>query len=618
MSKEQIVFQTGLPDEAQSHPPQDLEAAARESQKFLDENAPNLGALFGLRHISITFGDGWATNLETGEVTADPKFFIERGYTPEMSAYAISHEVAAHLREVQFAPELTRETIAFLGDKDPQLRQAKSILHNILSDIAGNNLIHSVLPTMEDVAAALYGEKLFPEDDYTATPKHLQFLYKVMRSEMIPGSTTAVSEEVDELIDSLRDYNGSGDIIAYSTQVAKSRRVAMPNHEKFDIWTKVIYPEWIKLYHQDEQDPQFQQGRSDAGDEGSASGTDAKSSPSEGGEAGSETKSKPDFTEFYDDYFESKHPEPLDHEEIDKLKEASERIGQEQSDPSTILEKQIREETGHGLAEKRIYDAEVLKWQSEIAELRKIFASIINERVGQKRQLRGSHIDGALLNPDTLVQTYIDVTTGHLEPPAFSDYEKTDAERHLTGKTDYVFVFDRSGSMSGANSESAASSVVICLEALAGMQRDIADAERENNTKTDLEINTALYTFNHEIDQPKQLSGGLSPKERLDCYSLVNNPDGGNADSHALAEVEKMKKKPSHKQILIVVSDGLADDPTASRASVERLRKDGWQVYGVSIGSDAAVELYKPDSQRIDDPTQLPKMIKTLLERTIG
>ena len=166
-------------------------------------------------------------------------------------------------------------------------------------------------------------------------------------------------------------------------------------------------------------------------------------------------------------------------------------------------------------------------------------------------------------------------------------------------------------------SEAAAASLVICLEALAGMERDIKQAEAEHNVEVDLSIRTALYTFNDEIDRPKALSSGLSDKERLDSYALVSRPDGENADSHALAAVEKLPAEPDRKQILIVVSDGQADDKAASRASVLRLRQQGWHVYGVSIASPDAVQLYAPDSQRIDDPAQLPAMLQSLIERTL-
>lgn len=617
------------PNTVASLTPEELAAAKERFETFLGDNASHLGAMFGLRHLSVEVGDHWATNLKTGEVTASLHDYLTRGYSPEMAAHDICHEVAAHLREVEFDPALTREVKAFLDEPThPQLRKATGIFHNIFSDIAGNNLVYAALPQMREVAGELYSQLLFKEDDLQAIPRHLQFLYKTMRTEMIPGSDTAVLPEVDAMIAEFRDYRGMGDLIAYSTQVAKSRTQAMPNREKFDIWTKVIYPRWLELFTADQQDPQFQQ-QPQSGD----SGADGEPSEQQAGEpsASQPQPGQPDFSPYHDDYSENKHPEPIDHDELDKLKEAvaqqqsqeardkrrQEREAADSANPEKQLDAKIRRETGHSLAEKRRYDGEIIAWSDQITQLRDVFRSIINERIAYTRRLRGNHTEGALLNPDTLVQAFIDVQTHHPEPPAYADYEKHEAERRLTGKTDYVLVFDRSGSMSGERAKAAASSLVICLEALALMERDIKAAEAEHNIDVDLDIRTAVYTFNDEIHCTKPLSPGLSDKERYDSYGLVSQPGGNNADSHALAEIEKIPIEPDRKQILIVISDGKADDKIASRASVERLRKDGWHVYGVSIGSEDAVQLYAPDSERIDDPAGLPAMLQRLIERTL-
>ena len=630
--------------------PEELAAAIAECERFLGENASHLGALFGLRHFSIRIGKGWTTTLETGEVTADPSFFIEKGYTPQMAAYAILHEVAAHLREVEFAPALTREVKAFLGgedleQKDTQLLKARSIFHDILSDAAGNQLIHATLPAMKHVATDLYSQKLFARGELSDIPRHLQFLYKTMRTEMIPGAETTALPEVDALISELRDYRGRGDLIAYSTQVAKSRTEAMSPKEKFDIWTKVIYPRWLELYETDKADPNFQKQSQQAGEGGGEQAGQQPSQQSGDEQQGSNTLpgqpqpgkqagGQPDFSDYYQHYHEELHPEPIDHAAMDKLQESiqkqqaqeardkrrEEREAADRANPTKQLDAQIRRETGHSLADKQAYDRKIMRWHREISQLRDVFRSILNDRITHARRLRGNHAEGALLNPDTLTQTYIDVTTNHPQPPAFADYEHHETERRITGKTDYVFVFDRSSSMSGERSKAAAATLVICLEALAGMERDIRAAEAEHNLNVDLDIRTALYTFNKTLTQPKQLSSGLSDQERFDSYGSVTQPTGGTTHSLALQHIETYPVEPDRQRIIIVVTDGepnsKKDIPT-TRESIGRLRAKGWHIYGVSIGSDAAVQLYAPDSQRIDDPAELPATVQSLIERTL-
>lgn len=578
--------------------------------RFLEENAGHLGKIFGI-DVGITVGRGWATDLETGDVTADPRFFIEKGYTPDMAAYATMHEVAAHLREIIREPTLTREVIGFVRQG-----KAQSIFHNIFSDVAGNNFIHATLPATKETAKELYEQKLFRETDFTDTgslqPRHLQFLYKIIRQEMIEDSDTAVFPEVDQLIDEFRNFQGTGDLIKYSTAVATGEREDMPAKERFDIWTKVIYPKYLELLAMDKQDERFQKSPGGQGD-----GTPSKD--------GDQQEGQPDFSDAYTDYAENRHPEPMDDDQHKQIHRAAQKRRREQEreergarDPMKRLDAQIQAETGHSLQELKKYQAEIERWRDQIQEMRDIYKLIINERITTKRRLQGGYSEGVMLSPETLSQTFIDVRSGVSEPAAFMNYEHGRAERTLTGKTDWVFVFDRSGSMQEDERYKAASAAaVISLEGLAAMQRDIKSAEQESGAELDLDIRTALYTFNGEVECPKSLSRTLTEKQRLDTYAKVSQPNGGNADSVVLKIVEGLTIESDRRKVLVVVSDGEADDTDASLASVKRLRKNGWLVFGVAIGSEAAEKLYAPDSQRVDDPTHLPDAIKKLIEANL-
>lgn len=598
-----------------------VESAAR-IDDFLQHEAPVVGRLMGVHNLNIRVGDGWATNLETGEVTIDPRFFLEQGYSIDMTTYACLHEVSAHLREVLTEPELTSKVKKFVQRGEPE-----GIFHNILSDIAGNNRTHAVLPRMAQVAESLYSEKLFKASDYTDTPRHLQFLYKIIRQEMIPDSETTVNPEVDEMLNEFRNFYDTGqDMLKYSTQVAKSPTEMMSGEEKFKIWTEVIYPRWQDLLEQDRQDPKFQQSPSD-GESGQDQSGEPGDQPTEQQPAGG----TPDFSQYYEQYKNEHHSEPMteaEHEAIekaaaDKAAEAKKQQRQEarqkrqEANPSFHHDAQMRQETGHGLAEKKRYDNEINTWQDAINELRDVYRSLLDEHVGARRRLRGGHAEGAILTPDRLAQTVVDIANGVSEPKAFSDYERRISQRELTGRSDYVFIFDRSGSMRGEKSEAAASSAVICMEALAGMQRDIETIQNDIGAEIDVDVRTAIYTFDNEINNPKPLSHGLSLKERLDTYSEVRNPGGANADSHALQMICELPPEQDRSRILVVVSDGEADNPSLARTKIEQLRREGWKVYGISIGSDAAVQLYAPHSQRVDDPSLLPDLMKQLIQETL-
>lgn len=255
----------------------EAEQARAKAASFIEQNADTLALLVGVRGLDIKVGKGWTTNLKTGEVTVDPSFFISEGYRPEWVVYGTLHELTAHLRELITEPQLSAEVRRFGGQSG-----ANAIFHKILSDIAGNREIHGRLPSMEAVGRSAYEERLFPGNDYRTKnngmapeganhvemgrpiPRHLQFLYKMIRQEMIPGSETTVLPEVDEAIASLRDWKESGrDVIKMATDPARSPR------ERYEMMLALIHPAYLSLLEQDKQDPDFDKsgGQSDQGGE---------------------------------------------------------------------------------------------------------------------------------------------------------------------------------------------------------------------------------------------------------------------------------------------------------------------------------------------------------------
>jgi uncharacterized protein YegL len=251
--------------------PSDKEVLIERAREFIEQDVDSLGLLMGVSGISVTVGDGWSTNIKTGAVTVDPSFFVEEGYRPEWCSYAIMHEISAHLRELITDPDMSVKIQDFVGES-----RSKHLFHNIMSDIAGNKRIHSMLPAQANVAEQVYSEKLFAESDFRELPRHLQLMYKIIRQEMIPGSDTAVLPEVDEAIARLRHFGeGDVDIIEFSTRVNKTRTKAMEPGVKLNLWINHIYPEFEKLREQDIADPIQNQDNNEQGEgEGQGQGQD--------------------------------------------------------------------------------------------------------------------------------------------------------------------------------------------------------------------------------------------------------------------------------------------------------------------------------------------------------
>jgi hypothetical protein len=643
---EQVIQPLEQPPDPASLTPEEITTEMQKAEAFLTGTAPHMGKLFGVGDLNIKVarleeGAGMASDPTTGDLLVDPTFWFRAGYkSSDAVVYGIFHEPAAHIKIIVNEPALNERIKAF-----ERKGKEHAVFNNIFEDIAGNNLIHAALPRMRGVAAQLYSERLTPSNDLREMPRHMQFLTKILRQEMIPDSETAVLPEVDTAIAELRDYQGQGDLIKYSTAVAKSAHQAMPATERFEMWTNLVYPVYEKLIEQDMQDPQFDNQQDQTGGEGEEGENQNQEQDSSDGQQGdseqkgdkqnSQGQASPEqrFGEYYQ-AVEDSHLEPMSEEDMNQLVERAteQQEWAEAKSPAKVLSEQekrldekLRGETGHSLQEQRRYDADIIRWQPTIQEMRDVFQQVISQQVAQKRGLsRRTFPEGAVLDPDRLVQTVIDVRNNVPDPEAFKDYESKRGETNIVGKTDYVFMLDVSSSMQGTKAKSAAGSVVIGLEGLAAMQRDIEEAEATHKLDLDLDIRTAILTFGDEASVVKALSTKVSPKERLDAYDAVSNPRGGTTqDFLALEEIGSWAAEPDRRRIVIAVSDGGSNDgqrdtsPRARRA-IDRLRGQGWFVYGISIGSDEAERLYSPTARRVDDPSKLPETIHSFIEATIS
>ena len=613
---------------------EERQAALDKAASFLRDQIPALCQLTGMG-VNVAVGKDWSTDLKTGSFTIDPSFFIEKGYSADHCVFATLHELMAHVRDVKHDPVFAARQRAFImGSKNPQERQARQIFNNILTDVHGNKQIMNMLPAMREVGADLYDNRLFPTErdsepvDYTKEPMHLQFLYKIIRQEMIPGSETPVRQEVDEAIDQLRNFQGGQiDLISFLTDpnARDSNGKRLSGSDRFDYWLTQIWPQYEKLIERDKQEVQNSQQQN------GSQQTDSDTNKRQNSNSSQSRNSDNPFTDAYANYFDNKHPEPLSPEEHEKIHDAIDKAAQEKRHETMTPEqrerarqreadRRYREQTGHSLSEKHQYDAEVQRLHKQINEMRQVFQSVLNEVVATRRGLsRRAHQDGDVLDPNRLAQTVTDIRSG-VAPEAFQRYEAIRGRTELSCKTDYFFVFDCSDSMAGKSAQSAASCAVIMLEGLASMERDIRKLEKEQNIDlSDLSVRTALYTFGSSSVCHKPLSSSLNDKQRLDTYAAITAADaGGTADYLALQKIAGLRRDHDRQRIIIVVTDGESNDRNAAYAAINQLRRDqNTVIYGVSIGSTAAEQLYAPNAKLIDDPKDLPNILQSFIETTI-
>jgi hypothetical protein len=164
--------------------------------------------------------------------------------------------------------------------------------------------------------------------------------------------------------------------------------------------------------------------------------------------------------------------------------------------------------------------------------------------------------------------------------------------------------------MEGARAEVAASSAVICLEALSAIQNDIEEMSHQANIEIDVDIRTAIYTFTGEFKNPKPLSTGLNEIQRLDTYTEILAAEGDSTSNAFLGGINQLPASPERHQVLIVVTDGAFHED----GKIAELRRKGWRVFGLSIQSDAAVEMFAPGGRLINNPAELPQAMTDLIK----
>lgn len=278
--------------------------------------------------------------------------------------------------------------------------------------------------------------------------------------------------------------------------------------------------------------------------------------------------------------------------------------------------------SGGGLAAAD-YRSRASELAAAVERMREVWARVIAERVARVRTIgRRAVPEGETLDQQSLASALAEARAGVQRPAAFLRRESRPRRTRRAGSTDYVLLVDRSASMQGRPAAAAADAALVMLEALAGVERDIAHAEERQGIELDLDIRTGLVLFDAEAELVKPLSRGLDDAVRLRMVAGIRSPRGSTNDGAALrlaAEQLGLLGEPAgdgreRRRVVIVVSDGGSNDEAASARELRRLRSAGAGVHGIGIGSDEVVRRYAPSSRRVDDPRDIAEAIQQLVE----
>ncbi len=187
-----------------------MERAARffsENEGAIRDYAQQAGLIFER-------GDHWSIDVLTGRGTFDPKFFIKRG-----------------LQRLRVCgPPVTRSSISVIGKRSgslckPFARTEKErrldLLYRYLNNIMANREENRRFPAHRETMEYLYEDKLFPRINYVNSPRHLQFIYALLRETALPREELTLSPEVRAAIEKLKDIDGEGPTLFFLRPIRK-------------------------------------------------------------------------------------------------------------------------------------------------------------------------------------------------------------------------------------------------------------------------------------------------------------------------------------------------------------------------------------------------------------
>lgn len=559
--------------------------------------------------LNFRVGKGWSIEMKTGQATYDPNFFIEKGYSQAESMWAICHEIE-HFRDWRKNPEAYANLFSKINSK-----KRLHVLYNCIDDIMVNRNVDNRFPAHKKTKEYLYQQKLFPGDDYTSRPKHLQFAYSLLREKMLPNEILKLENEVREELEKLKNIDGQGTDLL--------NLVSDPNAnpaDRFEIIRDYIEPIYEKFFQEDLEEKKNKEGKGGDG-------------------ANGEKKAEDYFSDEYND-FDSKSPEAISFEDIKDAidKEVKRQKEEKQKSPEQIAKEQFEKEHGVSVRAVENYRRNYDKIEKYISSLREVFERIISRRKEIRRRLKERTDQGVILDPSLISQAYIDAESGVLDSRTQLKVRKQEFDENKPNNFEFTLICDISGSMNenslGGKSYEQKMSSILIMEALNEFEEKLKEERLDRSL--DLHVFTEVRAFGSEDEELKPLSDNIDYQTRIKVANRLSNCDGGStSDFKSLSAInlgidDDIKNKISKnelKKVVLLITDGGSDNVSSARREKESLEKAGVIIKAIQIGKPGSGDVDKfrqvwqkgkKDGYPCKDVSQLVPTIEKLLEEFLN
>jgi hypothetical protein len=565
---------------------------------------PAMRGYLGTTDIEFTFeGRGWFVDLERYRINADPKFFMERGYSESESLFASFHEME-HFLDMMRDQDAYTAMFAHTERIGGGLGRAISRMYNCLDDVLVNRCVMSKWAAGAKAKDSLY-PKLFPDaalDRHPVTgapePRHRQFMYALLRQAMLPHEPVTVEPEVREAIERANGRSeGAASCLDMLTEVDALGRGVLAPRERFNFIHNRFEPIFRELYEKDLKDrkPEPPHGRGEPGEP---------------------------IDDFGDDPHEKSIPDPID---LKKL-----------NDDLAALRKALKDKAfkdAMGVTEKDFgsYRKDFERIKPYIARLSAAFDKVITRRIHERRVLRKPAREGVMVDPSRVAAGMGALRAGGSEPEMMLKHETERTLENRPSELEISLVFDGSGSM---NSDGKAlmqrQLAVLILESLDAFRIRIANA-RKQGEDIRLDIRSSARIFSDDCTVIKPLTDTLTHEERVTLQKALKNiPGFGNNEMSFFDDIEKQEMGAPTlrklavgdlKKVVLVLTDG-ESDAGAIRARIAALEKravgpkgtDPFIIAGIGFaGGKTAVTTYAPHGYYAESFEALSNIFATFL-----
>ena len=684
---------------------------------FLEKNKKVLNEFAGGNvKFNIKAGEGFFFNLMNKEVTLDHEWFHEQGYSKEAMLWITLHELS-HYHDFSASPEdmlkynvdhcikkargIGDHILNILeekfGDSNPDAiealkreipvgrkggrkirnidqagMKAYSTFFNIFDDVFVNNQVsrraqpyNRNTGRYRNAIVDLYKHKLFPETNYAGLPRHFQFLYSLLREEMVPDEQVEVGDEVQEILDT-ECIRWFGEAVTpkefISKAIKKSGTYNATVQERYTALRYTLEPVFTNLLLKDLEDwepsPPPEEGEDGQGQENQKDGESESGESDKQQRSGSNPFGDPWKKEYQD---HSKHsPDQYDWDEIiDEMENRSEQKEEERKesaerkewDKKTVEEKEEELakrkdrmlENENGLRSGAIENLREMQGElrEHIQELSEFWQTLLQvyRTIGKRRVISGRHQEGIDIDIDAIVEEYPRILAGSAENARiFKNMTLEQKKISFPEEVNVRIIGDVSASMYGEKMQILKQSIVLLVSSLNEFQKRI-DWQKNEVSAIKTKIDTQVWEFESETREVKSFRSEDSVDEDVKLANMLNtlNTKGGTDDAHAIKTVssaihtnsEHVRKIREKKalEVVFMITDGGSNIPERAQKEVMSLNDTGVITRAFQIGPVSEDEkesfhiAWNKDGETRgvlvgEDIRQLPKALSEVL-RTI-